>query len=112
MPSSAWKKTTIVQPSRRHAVRYTLTFSCITVARVRSSRSFFFFNDTATTEIYTLSLHDALPIFRGAGHRYVERDLGLVPSDRRGCLGGDGREFRSVAACEILAPAQIGRAHV
>src|SRR5256885_13059658 len=26
--------------------------------------SFFFFNDTATTEIYTLSLHDALPIFR------------------------------------------------
>src|SRR3712207_7654729 len=28
---------------------------------------FFFFNDTATTEIYTLSLHDALPICRGAG---------------------------------------------
>ena len=27
---------------------------------------FFFFNDTATTEIYTLSLHDALPIFRNA----------------------------------------------
>src|SRR2546430_13560428 len=26
---------------------------------------FFFFNDTATTEIYTLSLHDALPIFFG-----------------------------------------------
>src|SRR2546430_7116764 len=26
-------------------------------------RFFFFFNDTATTEIYTLSLHDALPIF-------------------------------------------------
>src|SRR5258708_39228254 len=25
---------------------------------------FFFFNDTATTEIYTLSLHDALPIFQ------------------------------------------------
>src|SRR2546425_2399286 len=28
---------------------------------------FFFFNDTATTEIYTLSLHDALPIYRGVG---------------------------------------------
>src|SRR2546422_10989769 len=28
---------------------------------------FFFFNDTATTEIYTLSLHDALPISVGAG---------------------------------------------
>src|SRR5690606_42106448 len=27
------------------------------------SSHFFFFNDTATTEIYTLSLHDALPIF-------------------------------------------------
>src|SRR5438270_8604562 len=29
----------------------------------------FFFNDTATTEIYTLSLHDALPIFPLRGHR-------------------------------------------
>src|SRR2546427_7487662 len=29
-----------------------------------SSSLLFFFNDTATTEIYTLSLHDALPIFR------------------------------------------------
>src|SRR2546429_4583016 len=29
---------------------------------------FFFFNDTATTEIYTLSLHDALPICRGRDH--------------------------------------------
>src|SRR3989454_2722227 len=28
----------------------------------RAAFSFFFFNDTATTEIYTLSLHDALPI--------------------------------------------------
>src|SRR5688572_31624785 len=28
------------------------------------SSFFFFFNDTATTEIYTLSLHDALPIWR------------------------------------------------
>src|SRR3989442_6079730 len=29
---------------------------------------FFFFNDTATTEIYTLSLHDALPICRGIAY--------------------------------------------
>src|SRR6266540_5795571 len=29
---------------------------------------FFFFNDTATTEIYTLSLHDALPIFPWRPH--------------------------------------------
>src|SRR5258707_15097092 len=33
--------------------------------------AFFFFNDTATTEIYTLSLHDALPIFA--------IDLGVPP---------------------------------
>src|SRR2546429_6699360 len=30
---------------------------------------FFFFNDTATTEIYTLSLHDALPISRSTSSR-------------------------------------------
>src|SRR6266498_2533458 len=32
---------------------------------------FFFFNDTATTEIYTLSLHDALPISPSVGSRTV-----------------------------------------
>src|SRR5438874_8367894 len=32
---------------------------------------FFFFNDTATTEIYTLSLHDALPILKNKVHRQV-----------------------------------------
>src|SRR5215469_18908801 len=31
-------------------------------SRFQAPRIFFFFNDTATTEIYTLSLHDALPI--------------------------------------------------
>src|SRR2546430_12739123 len=45
---------------------------------------FFFFNDTATTEIYTLSLHDALPISR---HRYVEQHeiggFGLEPGEQR-----------------------------
>src|SRR5476651_2776693 len=35
---------------------------------------FFFFNDTATTEIYTLSLHDALPIWLGVGHVHVAGD--------------------------------------
>src|SRR3712207_6984221 len=34
--------------------------------------SFFFFNDTATTEIYTLSLHDALPICRQRRERLNE----------------------------------------
>src|ERR1039457_3232024 len=34
---------------------------------------FFFFNDTATTEIYTLSLHDALPIYRPCGTPWGNR---------------------------------------
>src|SRR3712207_8972404 len=42
---------------------------------------FFFFNDTATTEIYTLSLHDALPIcWRGRGPCRATRHPG-----RRAC---------------------------
>src|SRR3989475_6625113 len=48
---------------------------------------FFFFNDTATTEIYTLSLHDALPIcsLRCAAHRRGR----AAPGEDRG--NGDGR---------------------
>src|SRR2546426_8162926 len=55
------------------------------------SSFFFFFNDTATTEIYTLSLHDALPIFlplkwgrwklgAGPGQRVLGLHLGLTRS--------------------------------
>src|SRR5919109_369480 len=56
---------------------------------------FFFFNDTATTEIYTLSLHDALPIWRGrvlfAGEDVTDRNtsyrirrgMAIVPENRR-----------------------------
>src|SRR3712207_7129704 len=51
--------------------------------------SLFFFNDTATTEIYTLSLHDALPIC-GTGH-VAERDRDQEPPDRRlALLVGEG----------------------
>src|SRR5256884_9825787 len=64
---------------------------------------FFFFNDTATTEIYTLSLHDALPISspRGAvgrahrvrtGRRTAARHLGgthLLYEDLRHPTGRD-----------------------
>src|SRR5947209_16471729 len=44
---------------------------------------FFFFNDTATTEIYTLSLHDALPILRGESAEAQSRermDNGVEPA--------------------------------
>src|SRR5687767_15880385 len=45
----------------------------------------FFFNDTSTTEIYTLSLHDALPISH-AGHDRREVRLRLAPrSPIAGC---------------------------
>src|SRR5258708_40017606 len=45
---------------------------------------FFFFNDTATTEIYTLSLHDALPISgRDFGERRFERG-GSIRQIRKG----------------------------
>src|SRR6476660_6508376 len=47
---------------------------------------FFFFNDTATTEIYTLSLHDALPISRLV-------DLNRNSSQGRRFLGGPGTPY-------------------
>src|SRR3712207_8102408 len=69
---------------------------------------FFFFNDTATTEIYTLSLHDALPIFRaaglagrGAGARHDQDQRGLrlrgaeaARADRRAVDRHPGRPLR------------------
>src|SRR2546429_8944909 len=81
---------------------------------------FFFFNDTATTEIYTLSLHDALPILavavadvqNGGGaaaaqvvervqmgrgevfHMDVIADSGAV---RRGIVGTEDRDVRPLA---------------
>src|SRR5258706_1120467 len=49
--------------------------------------SFFFFNDTATTEIYTLSLHDALPIsvgVDGGDRRRRDRDrVAVLVGNRR-----------------------------
>src|SRR3990170_8124949 len=61
---------------------------------------FFFFNDTATTEIYTLSLHDALPICAGA-HRPLPgrprqrcRSAGAARGAARPLAHGDGRGGR------------------
>src|SRR2546422_5443272 len=44
--------------------------------RSRLDFLFFFFNDTATTEIYTLSLHDALPIFSTGSLENVQHLVG------------------------------------
>src|SRR2546425_1315800 len=58
--------------------------SCFTVF-------FFFFNDTATTEIYTLSLHDALPIYRRQRCRAPHAHRAAA-GPRRGCARrGDAR---------------------
>src|SRR3712207_7974907 len=53
--------------------------------------SYFFFNDTATTEIYTLSLHDALPICFGHGVSNARHQASDPARDaRRGRRGGAG----------------------
>src|SRR2546422_2504911 len=56
---------------------------------------FFFFNDTATTEIYTLSLHDALPISQAM--RSPDRTRGIRPRSSTGTFRskGPGRRARS-----------------
>src|SRR3712207_8394918 len=72
--------------------------------------AFLFFNDTATTEIYTLSLHDALPIcleiFHAGGHVHelLGHVLGVAGVSLGHAEGGKGRLERT----EV----QIGRAHV
>src|SRR5437868_15028893 len=54
------------------------------IQRLLLSFNLFFFTDTPTTEIYTLSLHDALPICR-----YFRQDGGTGPGIcRRGRLSG------------------------
>src|SRR3712207_9336069 len=60
----------------------------------------FFFNDTATTEIYTLSLHDALPIFQPVGRGRARRrasDRARAPARVSRRVRG-GRDRRGTAA--------------
>src|SRR2546429_4369731 len=61
-----------------------------------------FFNDTATTEIYTLSLHDALPIFErrsrvALGHGFRLR------ADRRRVVGAGDRHRHRAGGGAVLA---------
>src|SRR3712207_6942986 len=68
----------------------------------------FFFNDTATTEIYTLSLHDALPIFKvGYGNGPLsEADVGGVVTTRP---GRRSRRPTGRDACRQPAHGRAGR---
>src|SRR3712207_7188159 len=71
---------------------------------MRPRYSFFFFNDTATTEIYTLSLHDALPIYRDGGVAV----LTLRAPDRRNALTVPMAEAMVEACEEIDADRSLG----
>src|SRR5690348_17517651 len=67
---------------------------------------FFFFNDTATTEIYTLSLHDALPIWRNRGacdRRVLRFKLGDGPPPG-GCPSGRRSEEHT---SELQSPVHL-----
>src|SRR2546426_7183966 len=74
---------------------------------------FFFFNDTATTEIYTLSLHDALPIFHHGDLRLAREAARDVVRDESegveaGIDGVDARENRSEEhTSELQSPCNL-----
>src|SRR3712207_7750016 len=61
---------------------------CERSVRMQGYSVIFFFNDTATTEIYTLSLHDALPIWV-VDQQQLHRPLLRLVRDRAGELGLD-----------------------
>src|SRR5215510_15595876 len=60
---------------------------------------FFFFNDTATTEIYTLSLHDALPISRASGQCWPQE-----PPPDPGCRINRGSDHPADRSCDARQP--------
>src|SRR2546430_12408711 len=68
-------------------------YSCVSVPLFPlTSGFFFFFNDTATTEIYTLSLHDALPICGACPKTRVGQN---VATARMAAAGRRNRDMRS-----------------
>src|SRR2546425_9643995 len=78
------------------------------MAQFSSFFYFFFFNDTATTEIYTLSLHDALPICRQRGltrERDLLRALEVVPrgADAHVCEQSGDRSEEHTSELQSLA---------
>src|SRR2546422_2185968 len=71
----------------------------------------FFFNDTATTEIYTLSLHDALPICAGnPATCRPQPDWGIGDLCHRGdCAGCPGCDVETVAGGRFEGGVALGR---
>src|SRR5690348_18272896 len=76
---------------------------------------FFFFNDTATTEIYTLSLHDALPIsaaILASEAELARRETLARLQDNRPSQPAARTVDRSRRQTHLTRIQQIGRAHV
>src|SRR2546425_12135234 len=83
------------------------TFARLSLGSTRTTRFFFFFfNDTATTEIYTLSLHDALPICM-----WVKRAREIVAQAERrpsrAAESGSGVDWTALAADDAIEPARF-----
>src|SRR2546429_8033993 len=74
---------------------------------------FFFFNDTATTEIYTLSLHDALPIFAGLTLGViVQAIVGLIQYFTRSHMGLEMLGETGTMAIRMLESSSVQGASV
>src|SRR5947208_14895327 len=81
---------------------------------------FFFFNDPASTEIYTLSLHDALPISRARGARalralrsgHSRAPVERLRESRRACAAGDisrrGAQHRVAPGRHVTSSSRAG----
>ena len=62
---------------------------------------FFFFNDTATTEIYTLSLHDALPILQTVANQFLNMEP-LEHGVANSCKSGSNHGTVGTSGCKQL----------
>src|SRR2546427_7100703 len=78
--------------------------------RLLLSSFIFFFNDTATTEIYTLSLHDALPICTWPRTIRCSRSW-LVASGRGGSTAQPRQKARSGEASEDRKSTRLNSSH-
>src|SRR5574341_1172660 len=98
-PGSKYSSTSGLSPRDRKSTRLNSSHQLISYAvfclkkkKKKKKLFFFFFNDTATTEIYTLSLHDALPICASFG----KNPRFQIQLDKRPLSPGTSREAGGV----------------